>query len=145
MTQKLHLLIWSYGNFPVYDGLKVEMCSLFTGDKTESVQWVFWGTHCITVLRITFKPCDNFSSLSCMAFKDPFFCLLLNTQQTCHYQLLKASYIQSTAQLFSFPEVLRYCGGFLKIRGQLHKWLTGAPLPSPLPRHHPPGAFTDLI
>lgn len=73
MTQKLHLLIWSYGNFPVYDGLKVEICSLFTGDKTESVQWVFWGTHCITVLRITFKPCDNFSSLSSMAFKDPFF------------------------------------------------------------------------
>lgn len=145
MTQKLHLLIWSYGNFPVYDGLKVEICSLFTGDKTESVQWVFWGTHCITVLRITFKPCDNFSSLSCMAFKDPFFvyCWTLSRHVIISYWRPPTFKAQLNFSLSQKSCVT--AGGFLKIRGQIHKWLTGAPLPSPLPRHHPPGAFTDLI
>lgn len=70
---------------------------------------------------------------SCICFKDPSHLIL-----TGHFimwqiwqQLLKTSNVQSTAQLLSFPEVLHYCRGFLKIRGQAPQ------MAHRCPPHHP--------
>lgn len=62
-------------------------------------------------------------------------------------KLLKTSDVQSTPRLLSFPEVLHYCGGFLKITGQDPQMAHRFPHPPPscLPSMHHPSHRIDLM